>query len=77
MTYYHVRFTCYQYNSGRADNGFYPVRKKFNDRPAAEAFAAIIKEQVKLKEREFGSQFVWDGYVERFDGIFEITERRL
>jgi hypothetical protein len=77
MTYYHVRFTCYQYNSGRGDNGIKSVQKRFEDKPAAEAFAAIIKEQTVKKSREFGSQYVWDGYVERFDGIYEVTERRL
>lgn len=74
-THYLVRFVCYQHNSGRADNGFYPFQEKFKDLAAAQAFAEEVKRNVK--NGEFASRFVWSGYVEKFDGIYEVTERKL
>ena len=44
MTHYEVRFTCYHYNSGCADNGYYRHKEKFETAEAALAFAERIKE---------------------------------
>ena len=59
--HYEVRFTCYQYNSGAADNGWYPCKKVFQDIEEAKRFA----------------KRVWAGFVERFDGIFCIIQEQI
>ena len=75
---YEVRFTCYQYNGGgNIRNGYYPFKKPFDDLAAAQEFAEIIKKQVGEHSREFARDYVWDGFVHQFDGIYNVTEEKL
>ena len=84
-THYVVRFVCYQYNSGRADNGEKLVEQRFDQKDPACVFAIKVKSLAvgsfpngdnKLSH-EFAKDYVWDGFVVRLVGVFEITETRI
>lgn len=75
MTTYICRFIYYQYNTGNANNGYYPFEREFK----------TLEEALKFKDdglQQTGvSSWLWDnhhidGFLERFDGIYrkEITK---
>lgn len=80
MIYYQVRFVYYQYNTGRANNGHYTHRCKFDTLKDAENFAKEVWDI--LQSGEDTHAWLWEncyfeGFIERFDGIYEIIERKI
>jgi hypothetical protein len=78
MIYYLVRLTCYQRNTGRGDNGSKIFEKEFLDFRKAKDYADRVKKALVAKNtNEMAHEFVHDGFIERLDGIYEITENLL
>jgi len=80
-TYYEVKFKCYQYNCGGRDgrNGYYNEKKKFPTIEEAIEFSKEVKKHISTdsdESRDFAKQYVMDGFVESFEGIFKVTEER-
>lgn len=79
---YQVRFVCYQHNcGGTVKNGDQLCKKNFPDLDSAKKFAEKVKSlcrdwksNVPEGSRDFASDFVADGYVEKFVGVYKITE---
>jgi hypothetical protein len=69
----------YQYNSGGADNGLQKHKESFKD--FEEALTFLHKLNMWLKNRqstsEFAQNYCWDGYLERIDGLYKITEEQI
>lgn len=78
-TTYEVRFILYHYNSGDGRNGHYPHSESFGNVEEAKWFRDKLNLMLSTKEstREFASEYCWDGFLERIDGIYEITEKKL
>lgn len=78
-TTYEVRFNLYHYNSGDGRNGNYPHAESFKTLEEATACYNKLREWLANKEdtHEFASLYCWDGFLERVDGIYEITEKKL
>lgn len=83
-TFYQIRFTCYQYNSGGQHNCGQKKRSMtFQTLEVARKTAEFIKELINDKEHPerytypIQHGFVTAGYIESFDGIFKITEERV
>jgi hypothetical protein len=78
---YEVRFRVYQYNTGRGDNGLYDRSEKFDTVDEANQFAEKIKRLASNSggkhSRDFASQYVDDGFISRYVGIYEIIERKM
>lgn len=76
---YEVRFTLYHYNSGDGRNGNYSHRESFTNQSEATAFRDKLAGWLSNKEStsEFASEYCWGGYLEKVDGIYEITEKKL
>lgn len=70
MTKYQVRFVYYKYNDGSADNGYYTYRKNFNSLEEAKKYIP----QISYKTGWLWEECHINGYAERFDGIYKITE---
>ena len=84
-TTYEVRFVCHQYNSGKADNGYYPFSEEFPTLEEAQKFADKIKALSRKnsegnrsdRSADFATQYVWGGFVECLDGIYRVQEERI
>jgi hypothetical protein len=80
---YEVRFTCYQYNMGGGDlaNGYKKGRKSFDFVEEAFEYGYKIKGLVwrdrdrfyPEESKEIAENFVYAGYIARYDGVFKIT----
>lgn len=85
MPYYQVRFVCYQYNCGGSmTNGNQLCRVNLPDLPAARLLAEKVKgfarrhnSEIPEGSGEFARDYVHDGFVEKFVGIFKITEEEV
>ena len=80
MIYYEVRFVFYQYNGGGAiHNGDIACKEKFNNLEDAKKFDDKLKDMLnsKVVDQKFIEQYVWSGFLESRQGIYEITEKRL
>ena len=82
-THYEVRFTIYQYNSGKADNGWYVKCKKFEANKMIEAieFAEKIKwlalNKMSDESVELAEDYAWSGFVSSFDGLYQIQTEEM
>ena len=82
---YRVRFVCYQYNcGGHLTNGDKLVSKDFTSLAEATTFVSEVKRQARRPDNSvpagsnvFASNFVHDGFVERFVGVYKITEEKV
>lgn len=79
MTTYEVRFVCYRHNDGRANNGFVQCQKRVptleEARHVAKHLAAVAG--INEQSRMHAQQYIHDGYIERIDGIWKITEEKV
>jgi hypothetical protein len=77
-TKYEVRFTCYQYNGGgNIHNG--NIQCEISCLTLEEAIdrSKDVKAALASHSREFASQYVWDGFVSTYDGIYKIIEEKI
>jgi len=83
MCYYEVRFNCYQYNcGGQIRNGIVNCKRQFKDLDKAKEYLGNLKENLRLKGysqwwTDESIYHIHDGYVDKIDGIYLITEEKL
>lgn len=74
MTTYEVRFTLYHYNQGDGGDGNYPHKESFTTIEAANTFYDLLESMLFAKNtKEFASQYCQAGFLDRVDGIYEVT----
>lgn len=81
---YEVRFICYQYNSGAADNGPKEIVKSFDTLKRAIGFEKKVLQALEARNSEcdrskswaarFVENFVWAGFIEKYQGIFQVDK---
>ena len=81
-TTYVVRYKYYQYNTGKADNGFYVGEDEFTDLEEARTFSRKIKRLCQDDHKNANNQYSYkvlnlEGYLVSCVGIFEVTEKLL
>jgi hypothetical protein len=75
---YEVRFTCYQYNGGgNIRNGAVHCKEVFTELKKAQDFAEQVSEAIGDRTWATERNYVWDGYVDQFNGIYRVVEERV
>lgn len=84
---YQVRAVYYQHNDGRANNGYYTLKRNYNTLEEARVSNNEIKAHMKAMgsgDEEITAHYHWiyeefgiDGFMHKPLGIFKITEEHV
>ncbi len=75
---YKVKFQLYQYNSGKADNGYKVFEEEFETgREAKTFYYTLVNLEKNNTTSEFAERYCWSGFLHKILGLFKYVESEI